>query len=205
MKTFFIVDDHALLKRGVSELVEKSGKWKCSGSASSFDEAVSKLKTMQSPELFPNVIIVDVNIEGEKNGFALVKEILNFQKDAKCLVYSMYTSAGIIAQSFECGATGFISKSASEKEFLFALLTVADGSRYIEQSLVSSFIAYGNILASLTKRERQVLDLTLQNKSNDEIAESLGIQKRAIENYISRIYTKVGCKSHLELENMFLK
>jgi DNA-binding NarL/FixJ family response regulator len=106
-----------------------------------------------------------------------------------------------LTHSVTAGATGYISKSASEQEFIKAIETVNAGRLYIEQNMLEPLVTYRNSISSLTKRETQVLELTLQGKSNAEIAIALNLEKRAVENYISRIYTKTGCKNHTDLIN----
>ena len=106
-------------------------------------------------------------------------------------------------QCLAAGAVGFVSKSASEQEFEKALNVVYEGDFYIEQKLLAPLLSYKDCASSLTKREREVFELTLAEKKNCEIAEQLELEKHAVENYSSRIYSKMDCKSHEELCKKF--
>lgn len=70
--------------------------------------------------------------------------------------------------------------------------TVMAGDSYIEKGLVQNYVNYNSIIDSLTKREADVARFLVQRRSNDEIAELLGLKKRSVENYISSIYEKLG-------------
>lgn len=95
-------------------------------------------------------------------------------------------------ESFISGASGYISKNAKTEELLNCMNTVIAGKSYIEKGLVQNYVNYTSIIDSLTKREADVAGLLVQYKSNDEIAEILGLKKRSVENYISSIYEKLG-------------
>lgn len=82
----------------------------------------------------------------------------------------MFKSPGIIQLALDIGASGYISKNADEKELLDCMEQVLAGHQYVEKNLSQSVITYNSEISSFTKRERSVLDLIIQHKSNEEIA-----------------------------------
>lgn len=202
-KTFFIVEDHALMRHGITGWISENSNWVCVGSA---EDDKSALREISSLEILPDLIITDINLGNESDdysGLCFLREILKLYPSIKCICYSMFQSPGIIRMAFDSGAKGYVSKNAGEKELLTCMENVCSGLNYIERDLSQAVITYNNEVESFTKRERSVLDLILQHKTNDEISAILGVQKRAIETYISRIYDKSGCKNRQSLIEMF--
>ena len=188
------------MRQGIASMLEQNRLWVCLGKAGSLTEARTLFADLIKSNTLPSVVIEDLNL-GNEDGLIFVKELHASHPEIKILVYSMYTSSGVVQRCLTAGATGYISKSASEQEFIKAIETVNTGRLYIEQNMLEPLVTYRNSISSLTKRETQVLELTLQGKSNAEIAIALNLEKRAVENYISRIYTKTGCKNHTDLIN----
>ena len=201
-KTFFIIDDYPMVRQGIIAWFTKNSDWVCVGDASSLGEARKALLLLSQKQSLPQVLIEDLSL-GKDDGLTFVKEVKKTYPELKCIVYSMYARSGIVEQCLAAGAVGFVSKSASEQEFEKALNVVYEGDLYIEQKLLAPLVSYKDCVSSLTKREREVFELTLAEKKNCEIAEQLGLEKRAVENYISRIYSKMDCKSHEELCKKF--
>ena len=101
------------------------------------------------------------------------------------------------------GAKAFVSKAGSEAELLKAVNTVASGGTYIQEDLVASLDIYQNLLDSLMKSEQNVFTKVIERKTKAQIAEELEISESSIENYLSRIFAKTGCKSVDELVKQF--
>ena len=97
------------------------------------------------------------------------------------------------------GASGYISKNASSQELLRCMEKVLSGEVFIQEELNTGLVKYKNLTDALTRREKEVMDLLLRRCSNDQIADRLGIKKRAVENYISLIYEKTGVTDRNEL------
>lgn len=201
-KTFFIVDDHTLMRQGIVTYLKKSNVWTCVGQANSLGEAHTLFVSLEASNNLPAVVIEDLNL-GTEDGLDFIKELHTSHPEIKSLVYSMYTSSGVVQRCLSAGASGYISKSAPESEFAVALDTVFSGQQYIEQRLLVPLLSLKDALTSLTKREREVLELTISGFSNQDISNKLNIDKRAVENYLSRVYSKTGCKDHTELCSQF--
>lgn len=202
-KTFFIIEDHSLMRHGIATWLSNNTDWECVGTAENKDEAISKLSSLS---VLPAVIITDINLGSDSDdysGINLIKEACKTFPDTKCICYSMFKSPGLIKMAMDSGALGYVSKNAGEKELLECMEQAFMGNKYVEKSLNQAVITYNNEVSSLTKREQSVLDLIIQHKSNEDISRILGVQKRAVETYTSRLYDKTGCANRQELIDMF--
>ncbi len=191
-KTYLIVDDHEMLRNGIIGWLKDNSDFSCMGEAGTLPDVMEILNGCIKTECFPDVIISDINFSGENTGFELIRQVNQKYPAIKIIVYSMFFSPNVMKESFISGASGYISKNAKTEELLNCMNTVIAGKSYIEKGLVQNYVNYTNIIDSLTKREADVAGLLVQYKSNDEIAEILGLKKRSVENYISLIYEKIG-------------
>jgi DNA-binding NarL/FixJ family response regulator len=150
----------------------------------------------------------------EMNGIELVKKIREQDWPIKTLILSMHDSEEYVVQSVQAGADGYLLKGASKAEFLKALHKVATGGKYfsgdISSILINNFTngsaskAQENKLEdpfSLTKREKQILQLVLEGKSSKEIGEALQISKRTAEVHRFNLMKKLDVKNLIELTN----
>lgn len=200
-KSFFIIEDHSLMRHGIACWISEHSDWKCVGMAENKESALTKLQKISTSE-FPSLVITDITLNPSNrdySGLELIKEVQKLYPSVKCICFSMHTNPGLIQLASNNGAKGYISKTASEEELLKCMNEVFAGKEYIENNLYTSITTYIKAIASLTKREKAVVELIIKHKSNDEIAEILGIQKRAVESYTSRIYDKLGCSNRNDL------
>ena len=115
----------------------------------------------------------------------------------------MYAKPGIVSLALEGGAEGFVLKSAPETELIVAIEKLMNGETYIQQNLVSPLFTYKTVFDGLTKQEQIILKKLIERKSRQQITKDLNIVERSLENYLSRIYMKTGCKNHEELIKKF--
>ena len=198
-KTFYILDDHEMLRVGTSSWLTSNSDWKCCGSAGTHEQAFADFESMAGQGGLPSLLICDLNFYGENTGFDFMAKIHSLYPEVKIIVYSMFFAAGIVQSAVSSGASGYVSKNASCTELLEGMEKVYAGQVFIQEELQSNLIKYYNFTDALTRREKEVMDLLLRRLSNDEIANELGIKKRAVENYISLIYEKTGVNDRNEL------
>ena len=117
------------------------------------------------------------------------------------VIFSSHDSGALIerAMSSDVGAKGFVSKLSDEKMLLDAIYTVAEGKSFVQPDLVSAFMEMASLFSVLTKREMQVVKLIQDGFPNEEIAAKLQIKLSTLENYISLIYDKIGCRDRNSL------
>ena len=149
------------------------------------------------------VAVVDIQIKGSSDypfsGFEAVKRLA--KAGVPSVIFSSHDTGALIerAMSAEVGAKGFVSKLSDEKMLLDAINTVAAGKTFVQPDLVASFMEMNSLLSVLTKREMQVVKLIQDGRANEEIAAKLQIKLTTLENYISVIYDKIGCRDRSSL------
>lgn len=199
---YFVVEDHSLTNLGIRQFFSAKEEYVCCGFAYDKDEAANKLQKLNEENKLPFVLILDLNL-GNASGLEILKLVRDKYKSVKVVVYSMYTNPGILSLALDYGALGFVSKDSMEGELLKAVAEVVDGGSYVQQNLVTSLFTYRSLLDSLTKQEQNIFKKIIEQKSNDEIAKELDLSVRSVENYLSRIYSKIGCRGHEELIKKF--
>ena len=195
----YIVDDHIMVRNGLKAWLEEKTDWKVLKSFSDSKECLDFLSGVnQSDDSFPEIIIVDVQLINE-SGFSLVSKITRSFPQIKCVMYSMYDTAGFVLQAKDSGAKGYISKIASEEELAKCLEAVKNGGTYMEDRLLEGQNKLESIVSILTKQEKNIFEAILQGKTNDQISSEMFISIRTVEAYTSRLYDKIGVQSRADL------
>ncbi len=207
MKRLILIDDHKLLRKGISAYITEKSDWTIFAEAESLEdinsvvEAVKKEKSDNPSDKI--IAVVDLQLKDSKGdysgGFEVVKILL--KHGIPSVIFSSHDTGTCVerAMSAEVGARGFVSKVSDEKMLLTAINTVADGNLFVQPDLVSSMLEKHSLFSTLTKREQQVTNLIIDGFTNNQIAEKLAIKLSTLENYISIIYAKIGCKDRPEL------
>ena len=202
----YIVDDHNMVRNGLKSWLENHTQWRVPKDFANSKECLDCLaclsKTIKNDNLLPSIIIVDVQLINE-TGFSLVQKITELYPSIKCVMYSMYDTAGFILQAKDSGAKGYISKIAKEEELAHCLDVVQDGGTYLEQYMMEAQTKVDSIVSILSKQERVIFEALLQEKTNKQICDELFISPRTVENYTSRLYAKIGVKNREELIERF--
>lgn len=222
MKNLILIDDHKMLRKGISAYFTENSKWNVIAEAESLDDMPDILKKIgENPYIMEKndgdriqnitkssdsdneenctVAVVDIQIKGKddrlSNGFEAVR--LLRQYGIQSVIFSSHDTGACIerAMSDEVGARGFVSKLSDEKLLLDAVNAVAEGKTFIQPDLVTSLLNTQSIFSILTKREKQIVKLIQDGRSNYEIAQFLEIKVSTLENYLSVIYDKIGCKN----------
>ena len=197
----YIVDDHNMVRNGLKAWLENHTQWRVEKDFASSPECLECLEGLKETAL-PEIIIVDVQLVNE-TGFSLVKQITQKWPQLKCVMYSMYDTTGFVLQAKDSGAKGYISKAAKEAELAHCLEVVQNGGTYMEQYMSEAQNKIDSIVSVLSKQERVIFEALLQEKSNKQICDELFISPRTVENYTSRLYSKIGVKNRDELIEKF--
>ena len=197
----YIVDDHNMVRNGLKAWLENHTQWRVEKDFASSKECLECLEELPETTL-PEIIIVDVQLVNE-TGFSLVKQITQKWSQIKCVMYSMYDTTGFVLQAKDSGAKGYISKAAKEEELAHCLEVVQNGGTYMEQYMSDAQNKIDSIVSVLSKQERVIFEALLQEKSNKQICDELFISPRTVENYTSRLYSKIGVKNREELIEKF--
>lgn len=200
----YIVDDHSMVRAGLKAWLENHTPWRVAKEFASSKECLECLNCIKSnkanykEDIFPEIIIVDVQLINE-TGFSLVQKITEKFPDVKCIMYSMFDTTGFVLQAKDSGAKGYISKVAKEEELVHCLEIVQAGGTYLEQYMLEAQNKIGSIVSILSKQERNIFEAILQEKTNKQICDEFFISPRTVENYTSRLYSKIGVKNRDEL------
>ena len=211
---FIMIEDHNLVRQGVSKIIEEKSSFKCAGTFASVAETKTFLaeyckgSAAETGSVYePLICIVDINLgetdEIDGDGLSLIRFIKEKYPKIYCICYSMFKGAGIVEQAVAAGSVGYVSKNADLEVLLEAMENADKGKFFIEESLTSDYIVYTNLFLSLTKREKQLTGLFFQNKTEEQIAQIMGITLRAVDNYMTRILSKLGVESKKELIKKF--
>ena len=190
------VDDHEMISLGLKSIFSETSDIRVSGFCKTKDEVVAFVGTKSPQELNQTIAMIDIKLENE-SGFDCADFLIG--RGINCLMYSSFSNAGFIVKTMEHKIRGFISKNAAQSEILEAIRAVARGETYIQKDLIPDMMYVSGIMVTLTKKERELLDLLGEHLPNELIAEKLGVSKRTVENYVSRIFDKFNVKNRYEL------
>ena len=198
-KSFFLVEDHSLMRQGIVAFLSKLPEFRCAGMAGTAQEFLDVV-AQPAGGLLPDVLVTDLNISGSMGGgISLIRQCRTNYPSIKIVVYSMYIAASVVSSALKAGADAYVSKLSNEEELGTALREVLAGRSYIDSAVSSQMLAYERSLSLFSRKEQEILNLVLHGKNNAGIAEALNLKKRSVENYLSRIYDKTGFSSKEEL------
>lgn len=189
-----IADDHPLVRSGMRTLLTVEKDLEVVGEAATGEEAVTLAAALQ-----PDVIVMDLRMPGI-SGIEATRRILQDSPSIRILVVTLFEDDDSVFAALRAGARGYILKDASEVEVLRAIQAVSSGdaifSATIAQRLINFFAAPRSamqplLFPDLTDREREILTLIAQGRSNAEIAQTLVISMKTVRNYISSIFSKL--------------
>jgi DNA-binding NarL/FixJ family response regulator len=191
-----LADDHKVLRDGLWMLLEAGGDVAVVGAAGNGREALR-----QAIQLKPDVVVMDIAMP-ELNGIDATQQIREKCPTTRVLILSVYSTAEHIFRALRAGARGYLLKDSAGDEVLEAVRTVHSGRHYFSQTIgeimVQDYLQHRlnsqakSPLESLSSREKEVLQLLVEGKSNTEIAESLYLSVKSVETYRSRLMQKLG-------------
>jgi len=200
-----LVDDHELVRSGIEHLLNKITGISVVGVASSGEEAIERVA-----ELDPDVVLMDINMPGI-GGIEASRKIYQKFTDIKVIALSVHDDGPFPHQLLRLGAHGFISKSSPVVEMVNAIQIVHRGKRYLSTEVANKLALAsvpGNRVSrfeQLSQREMQVVILTLQGKSIQEIADMLLISPKTVNTYRYRVYDKLAVKNDVELTRLAIR
>jgi len=183
-----LADDHGVLRDGVQRLLEANADIKVVATLDDGREAVEK-----AAELQPDVVVMDISMP-KMNGLEATRRIADCSPATGVAILSMHSSAEMVREAFAAGALGYVLKESAGDELVRAVRTVAAGRRFIGEGVQNKVRAEdtGSGIASLTAREREILSLIVNGKSNAQAAAILGLSPRSVETYRLRLMQKLG-------------
>ena len=199
MIQILIADDHEVVRHGVRALLEAHGEWNVCCEAATGREAVAR-----ATQLRPDVVILDVAMP-EMNGLEAARQIRRTVPGAKILVLTVHEIEQLAQEFIDAGVRGYLLKADTGRMLIDAVRTLLKGGTFFTPNLAEvadgSTRAPGSIppIKSLTRREREVLQLLAEGKSNKEIGTALRISTKTAETHRARLMSKLGVHSVAEL------
>ncbi len=198
-----IADDHALIRRGVRAELEKQRGWQVVGEASSAPEALAKAKKLR-----PDVVVMDIQL-GTTSGLDAARAIVAELPRARILIVTMHESDGAIREVVAAGAHGYVSKSDADSELVNGVRALLDGRTFFSSRATDALLSAmrrgldgadrTGPRQPITGRQRDVLRLLAEGRSNKEIATALGISVRTAESHRANLMRRLEAPtlSHL--------
>lgn len=191
-----IVDDHAVVRRGVRALLEPQPAFRVVAEAGDIPDALEAMRAHH-----PALVVLDIHLPGEPSlpAIARMKQI---SPGTRFLVLTMYDDPMFARHALEAGAAGYVLKEAAPLELIRALHAVAAGGSYLHPSLGARLAASdedGLLLDRLTQREHDVLTRVVRGATNKQIAGELHLSVRTVETHRARLQEKLGVSGLLEL------
>lgn len=200
-----IVDDHAIVRKGLQAFLELSTEFDVVGEAESGEESVIKAQ-----ELLPEIVLMDVRMPG-LNGIEACRIILEENPNIKVVMLTSYTDEESVLASILAGARGYILKKVDTDILLKDLTRVAQGESLLDPSVtdmifkklrsITNPVSKAHDLAimeQLTAQEKRILALIAKGKTNKEIAQEIFISSKTVRNYVTSILTKLGLSNRAQ-------
>ncbi len=198
-----VADDHALVRRGICELLELQAGWKVVAQAANGREAVDAVAKHK-----PNVLVIDLAMP-ELNGLTAAREVLRAFTKTEIVLLTMHNTDQTIREVLKCGARGYVLKSDAEQDLTAAVKAVAQGKPFFTPSVAdvvlkgflrqSTSLDSPERLAELTTREREVVQLLAEGKSNKDVAIAMSVSVKTVEAHRSNINRKLSIRTTSDL------
>jgi len=186
-----LADDHAILRKGVSMLVNAQSDMEVAAEAASGEEALREAQRVQ-----PDVVVMDVSMPG-MNGIEATRRLLEMLPRTRVIGLSMYKDAVYLRELLRAGASGYLVKDCDDAELLLAIRAAARGEAYLSPAVTAAVLTdyrrnVTNPVDLLTSREREVLVMIAEGKTNKEIASALNLSVYTVESYRGSLMEKLN-------------
>src|SRR5947209_931486 len=190
--TILVADDHAVVRRGLRDLLELQPGWQVVADVATGHEAVARAR-----ELHPDVVVLDIAMPG-LGGTEAIPLILQASPHSRVLVLTMHDADEFVQRTLQSGARGYVLKSDADEKLVVAVAALLQDRTFFPR-LHSRPAREKRKLAPLSPREMEIVKLLAEGKSNKEVSVKLDISVRTVENHRARIMRRLGFRSFSEL------
>jgi DNA-binding NarL/FixJ family response regulator len=203
IKHILIVDDHPLISKGLTQLINEENDMKVCGDASDINAAMDKIASLN-----PDAIIVDISLKSS-SGIDLLKAVKSRYPGLPALVYSMHDESVFAERALKAGAKGYLMKDQPSEILIEALRKILEGNVFFSDKILSKLLGKFSSLGaadevrhpinSLTDRELEIFQLSGQELKSGQIAKKLNISIKTVEAHREHIRKKLDISNSSEL------
>ena len=198
-----LADDHRIFRKGLKSLLSEKKNIEVLAEADNGDEALEAVKKYK-----PEIVVMDIAMP-KMDGIEATRQIREQFPDTEVVILSMHAKKAYIDQVLKVGAKGYVLKDSDEENLLSAIDTVHNGGYYLDSPVADQVLSdYFRDKSKrelkkqsdpLSERERQVLRLLAEGHSNQEVADTLYISRKTVENHRANIVRKTGIQGQVGL------
>jgi two-component system, NarL family, response regulator NreC len=198
-----IADDHGIVRQGLRLILEQKPQFEVVGEASDGLEAIELAQSLK-----PDLIIMDIAMRN-LNGLDATSRILALLPDTKILVLSMYAEEGYLIRALNAGVRAYLLKDNAEADLFRAIEVVEDGKPFFSPAIAEMLVEdYMRALKErgltdsydlLSPREKEVLQILAEGKTNKEVASLLGLSPHTVDTHRANLMQKLGLRNLAEL------
>lgn len=205
MINILVVDDHALIRKGMKQILNDTEDIRVTGEA---ENGMQAIKMVQ--ETLYDLVLLDISMP-DKHGIDVLKQLKLNKPQLPVLILSMHEECQYALRSLKAGAAGYLSKQSAPTQLVTAIRQVACGKKYISNELAEELAnglsqGYQELLhQTLSNREYQTLCLMASGKSLSEMAETLSLSAKTVSVYRARLLEKMKLKNNAEAVRYAIK
>ena len=194
-----LADDHQLMRSGIRLMLERETDLSVVGEANDGREAVALAKSLR-----PDVVVMDIGM-ANLNGIEAAQQMTGDSPEIAVVMLSMHSDESYVLRALKAGARGYLLKDSAEADLIKAVHAVAGGKSFfspaVSKVLLDDYVrklrrsGTEDAYDLLTPREREVLQLIAEGKSNKDIAEALGISVKTAGHHVQHIFDKTGART----------
>lgn len=197
-----IVDDHTLFRAGLKALLSFQEDIQVVGEAGNGEEALKLIRCLR-----PDIVLLDIAMPG-LDGLAVTRQIKDYNEAIKVLILTQHENKEYLLPALKMGASGYVLKRAAADELVAAIRSLHAGKAFLDPAITEMVLAdyrYGGMmeeideLDTLTEREREILILLAQGRTNREIAGLLHISSKTVDFHRTNIMRKLNLHNRIEL------
>jgi DNA-binding NarL/FixJ family response regulator len=205
MTNIFIIDDHAILRAGLKQILAQTPDLVVADEAGDEQEALEKARKNAY-----DLVLLDIALPG-RSGIEVLKQLKTEQPALPVLILSMYPEEQYAVRALRAGASGYVTKQSAPDELITAIRKVLRGGRYVSSSMAERLAAYLDAETEkpphelLSDREYEVMRMIASGKTVKQVADQLHLSVKTISTHRERILKKMKLKNNAELTHYAIK
>jgi two-component system response regulator DevR len=197
-----VVDDHAIVRLGLTALLNDLPDMEVVGEAGTAAEAITAVEKLQ-----PDVVLMDIRLPGE-GGIEATRQVSTRFSKSKVVILTSFADDELVMRAINAGAVGYVLKQVGTAELLRAIQAAARGEALLDPSITARLLSRvreaerkdeQDAFRELSDREMDVLKYLARGKTNAEIGRMLNLSEKTVGNYVGSMFEKLGLNNRIEL------